>query len=90
MQFEWDEGKRGRNIEKHGFDFIRAPELFMAEHVRKRAHDGEDGEERWMATEIIRDRCATVIYTMRGEMIRIISIRRAREDERRDHQAIFG
>jgi uncharacterized DUF497 family protein len=28
MRFEWDEEKRRANIEKHGFDFIWARQLF--------------------------------------------------------------
>ncbi len=28
MRFEWDEEKRRKNIEKHGFDFADVPKLF--------------------------------------------------------------
>ena len=90
MMFEWDEQKRRKNIDNHGFDFILSYELFSADHVRKRAHDGWDGEERWMATGFIRGRYATAIYTLRGETIRMISLRSARHDERQEHQDIFG
>jgi uncharacterized DUF497 family protein len=58
--------------------------------VRQRARAGADGEERWMATGLIQGRHATVVYTLRGEAIRIISLRRARHDERDAHQAAFG
>jgi uncharacterized DUF497 family protein len=90
MQFDWDEEKRRKNIEKHGFDFIRCYELFSEDHVLKRARDGHDGEERWMATGFIRERYATAIYTLRGETIRMISLRSARHEERQEHQDVFG
>ncbi|WP_240756684.1 BrnT family toxin [Roseicella aquatilis] len=90
MLFEWDEKKRHKNVEKHGFDFILSYELFYNDYVRKRAHDGEDGEERWMATGFIRGRYATAIYTMRGETIRMISLRSARDEEKQRHQNAFG
>jgi uncharacterized protein len=28
MRFVWDEAKRQANLEKHGFDFVDAPEVF--------------------------------------------------------------
>lgn len=90
MQFEWDEEKRRSNVEKHGFDFIRAVELFSGSYTQKPARDGRDGEKRWMATGIIQGRYATAIYAMRGETIRMISLRSARDDERQDYQDLFG
>ena len=43
-----------------------------------------------MATGIIHGVYATAIYTMRGGTIRMISLRRARDDERKHHQEVFG
>jgi uncharacterized DUF497 family protein len=88
--FEWDEPKRKENIAKHGFDFILAIELFSTDHIRKRSYDGKNGEERWIATGIIRGRYATAAYTMRGGTIRMISLRSARHEERQHHQDLFG
>ena len=90
MKFAWHEEKRIRNIEKHGYDFIRAPELFAGDHARKRANYGKDGEERWMAVGLIQGRYATAIYTMRDGAIRMISLRSARHGERQEHQNLFG
>ena len=33
MEFEWDEAKRLKVLEKHGIDFWRATELFEINHV---------------------------------------------------------
>ncbi len=88
--FEWHENKRRKNLANHGIDFVAAFQLFSEKHTRKRARDGEGGEERWMATGIIHGFYATAIYTMRGNIIRMISLRRARDEERRHHQDLFG
>jgi hypothetical protein len=85
MEFEWDDAKRLGNIAKHGFDFILA-----GDHLRAAARPGVDGEPRWLAPGLIRGRTATAIYTLRGDTIRLISLRSARHDERRRHQALFG
>ena len=90
MDFEWHEAKRLANIERHGFDFIDAAELFEGKHLMAPARTGAGGEQRWLATGIVQGLYATAIYTVRDGVIRIISLRRARDEERRQHQAVFG
>lgn len=85
MEYEWDENKRLSNIEKHGFDFIDADDLFDAPHRIARARNVA-GEERWLAVGTIDGLPATLIFTRRigakgDETRRIISIRRSRHDE---------
>lgn len=88
MTFEWDENKRLSNISKHGFDFIDAWQLFEGEHIRGEAKQGGDGEQRFIATGFVQGIYATVIYSVRDGATRIISLRKARENERRQHQAL--
>lgn len=90
MEFEWDEEKRASNIAKHGLDFVSAVHLFSGPRMRKRARDGLDGEVRWLAVGVVRGLHVAAIYTERGGAIRMISLRRARNDERRHHQDVFG
>lgn len=90
MEFEWDENKRISNIEKHGFDFIDAWQLFDNEYIRERAKLGKNGERRFLAVGFVRGCYASVIYTMRGNIVRIISLRKARENEQRKHQTLHG
>lgn len=89
MIFEWDEAKRLSNLEKHGFDFNDAYLLFGAPHIQARATT-VDGESRWSVTGTIMGVLATAIVTRRGESIRVISIRKARHEERQGHQALHG
>ena len=89
MDFEWDEGKRSANIEKHGLDFVDAVEVFEAPYVVvPSSYEGE--EERFLAIGRLQGRFVTVVYTTRNEAIRIISFRRARHEERQKYQEIFS
>jgi uncharacterized DUF497 family protein len=97
MQFEWSEEKRDANIAKHGVDFVQAVRVLQGQHVELPARE-VDGEERWIAVGPVDppdDRgwsgnLATVVYTLRNEVYRIISVRRARRYERRHYTREFG
>ena len=90
MIFEWDENKRRSNIEKRGFDFLIAPQLFERTYVEVEAKTGSGGETRLLATGISNGKYVTVIYTKRGGATRIISLRRAWKSEQRRYQAVHG
>ena len=92
MEFEWDEAKRATNLAKHGLDFVDAITIWRApviDPISERVVDDE-----WRATaigiagedEII----VALVYTWRGDTMRIISARRARRHERATYQDEFG
>ena len=87
--FEWDEEKRERNIVRHRIDFVDAVVVFDGRPVITNDSPRE-GEDRWATTAFIGDWYITVIWTLRGETIRIISARRARNNEKRAYSAIHG
>jgi uncharacterized DUF497 family protein len=77
----WDEGKRRVNVEKHGVDFAD-----VAWFDWSRARIFEDrrlsyGENRFIAFGPIRERSHVVVYTLRADLIRIISVRKANPRE---------
>jgi uncharacterized protein len=84
MNFDWDEAKNDENIRKHGLDFLDAWEIFtrpMLEYFDQRR---EYGEVRHVAIGILRKYIVTLVFTRReDDTIRVISLRRARKDERR-------
>ncbi len=88
-QFEWDERKRASNLYKHGLDFLDADLVFAGDHLIEPTAPGND-EARFLAIGRIGPDYVTLIYTERGDAIRVISLRRARDGERRRHQALFG
>lgn len=82
--FEWDPDKNRQNIEKHGIDFEDAVEIFYGLHVVRPS--GRSGETRWIAIGETETRTVAVVFTWRGDQIRIISARRARSNEKRAYR----
>lgn len=83
--FEFDPAKSEINKAKHGIDFIEAQLLWRDENtlvVPARA----GGEPRWLAVGMIDGRHWCAVITLRGAVIRIISVRRAREGEVRGYE----
>ena len=87
MQVEWDEAKRHANVAKHGLDFARARLLSDGRPVVS-YRSSYPPEERWLTTGGIDDRLYTVVWTPRGDAIRLISARRARDAEERAYRAV--
>lgn len=83
--FEWDEAKRVATLEKHGIDFLDAVEVFVEEHIVLPAKS--EVEDRKIAVGSIGGIPVAVVFTMRGDTIRIITARRARRNEREHYYA---
>ena len=79
--YEWDDVKSSSNREKHGIDFT-AIERF-AWRTAKTDETYSHGELRYIATGYLGNRLHVVVYTLRGEKTRIISMRKASESEER-------
>ena len=80
MPFEWDPQKSIANKEKHDIDFETAKRLWSDEN-RMEIHASHPVEDRWILIGKKDDKLWTAIYTLRGNAIRIISVRRSREKE---------
>ena len=83
--FEWDEDKRKLTLEKHGLDFLDAAEVFAEDHLVLRARS--EIEQRRIAIGPINGMFIAVVFTIRGDTIRIITGRRARRNEREAYDA---
>lgn len=81
--YEWDEAKRRENLEKHAIDFAEIGGFEWDDAVYN--SNSTHGELRWVVTGYIGDRLYKVIYTVRGNRRRIISLRKANSRELRDH-----
>ena len=83
MQFEWDEAKNLENIRKHRIDFADVPDMFDGSMLVKLDERTDYGEDRWLGIGFLRNGVAVVVWTERqGDVIRIISARRANRYER--------
>ena len=84
--FEWDTVKAESNLAKHGVRFEVATSVFEDPDVADfDASRVDDGEERRKAVGMIQDRLFTVVYTVRGKVMRIISARLSNATEKRRH-----
>ncbi len=82
MSYEWDPEKALQNIRKHNVDFADAVAVFEDEQALSREDPKAIGEERYIAVGLDHlGRVLTVVYTFRGERIRIISARGATPGE---------
>ena len=88
MEFEWDEAKAQTNRRKHGIDFETAVYVFSDPFAIERADPWShgNGEDRFLLTGFGGGSLLTVVYTERGDTIRIISARRATRREHDDYQ----
>ena len=82
--FEWDDSKAASNLRNHKITFEMARDVFSDPFIVEWADDGQDeSEQRFAALGMVDNRILFVAYTMRGDVIRIISARLAEPFERR-------
>jgi uncharacterized DUF497 family protein len=87
--FEWDEsGKAGINFRKHGVRMPEAIPVFDDPYAITITDDESGIEQRFITLGIgATGRLLVVVYTWRGENIRIISARCAEAHERERYEA---
>ena len=88
MDFEWDSAKEQANRKKHGVDFQTAAKVFLDPHAIEFDDHDAAGELRFNAIGMVDGRVLFVAYTMRGDVIRIISARGAEPHEKRKYHEI--
>ncbi len=80
MVFEFDAAKSAANLAKHGIDFVGAQALWSdADRLEIPARSLD--EPRIQVIGRIGDQVWSAFITVRGDRIRIISVRRARHEE---------
>ena len=87
VDYEWDSAKAKRNLTKHRIRLADAIPVLEDEFALTIRDPFSEQEERWIT--LGRDafgRLLIVIYTWRGERIRLISARRATARERRQYE----
>lgn len=80
MPFEYDPHKSDLNREKHGIDFDEAQVLWNDEAFLQIPARNLD-EPRFLVIGKIKGKHWSAVITYRGEDIRIISVRRSRDEE---------
>jgi uncharacterized DUF497 family protein len=79
---EWDEEKRRVNIRERGIDFADARKFDWSTAQVFSDERFDYGEERFVARGLIDGVLHVLIYTLRGDRLRVISLRKANRRER--------
>lgn len=81
MKFEHDVNKSNTNKAKHGISFEEIQELWLLSCIEIQASEGK--ERRFLRIGMLKEKFYTCVYTMRGDVVRLISARRSRKTEER-------
>jgi uncharacterized DUF497 family protein len=81
MEFEWDTAKDARTMQERGFGFDDATRIFSGRVVTWEDDRRDYGEQRFRAVGETEGDILHVVYTWRGDVMRIISLRRANRKE---------
>lgn len=80
MPFEFDPKKSSANLEKHGIDFSEAQSLWEDEEYIEIPAKTTD-EPRFLVIGKIKGKHWSAVITYRNQNVRIISVRRSRDEE---------
>lgn len=87
MSYIWDPVKAANNLKKHGIGFADAVGVLEDELALVREDVVDYEEERFITVGMdYLGRLVTVVFTYRGEDIRLISARKATSQERLDYE----
>jgi uncharacterized DUF497 family protein len=86
MIYQWDDEKADSNYRKHGIEFADAVSVFADDYAVTIEDDYPD-EERFViiGTDAF-GRVLVVVFTWRGESIRVISARKATPQEQKQYE----
>ena len=88
LNFEWDARKSVSNLAKHRVSFEEATAVFADPlgRIMSDPRHSVDEERHVLLGVSLRRRLLAVMYTERGDVIRLISARVATRQERRDYE----
>jgi uncharacterized DUF497 family protein len=89
MRFTWDADKRESNLAKHGLDLLDARQLFDGRPLLTYPSPRDD-EARFVSVGLLNERMVAVVWLEREDGIRLISLRRARDGEKRTYRELHG
>lgn len=80
IEFEFDKRKSKANLDKHGIDFVDARLMWLDPNLIEVPAKTED-EPRFLVVGVIDRKHWSAVITYRKDNIRIISVRRSRQEE---------
>lgn len=86
MDIVFDPNKAQNNLKKHGVSFEEASSCLLDQMALVREDNDAVGEQRFVLLGMSNTaRLLTVVYTLRGEHIRLISARKATKKEEKTY-----
>lgn len=81
MSIEYDPAKRQATLDARGLDMARADEVFAGATLTVEDDRKDYGEDRFITIGFLDGRMVVLVWTLRNETPRIISMRKANERE---------
>ncbi len=90
MKISYDPAKRGVTLPERGLDFEDAAAVFAGLHATLEDERFAYGEARFITAGYVAGRLVVMVWTLRGEVRRVISMRYGHDKEERRWRAHFG
>ncbi len=81
MDIECDPIKRRAILANRGVDLLDAAKVFAGPTLTYQDDRKDYGEVRWITVGLLSERMMIVVWTLRGEKYRIVSMRKANDRE---------
>lgn len=81
MRLEYDADKNAKNISERGISFAMAADFDLSNAKIWQDTRKDYGEARYIALGYIGDRLFSLVFTLRGDVMRVISLRKANPRE---------
>ena len=89
MRIEFNDEKRAETIRVRGLDMARAVEVFAGPTLTVEDDRQDYGEVRYVTIGFLDEAMVVLVWTLRDDANRVISMRKANERERRLYGARF-
>ncbi|WP_155041688.1 BrnT family toxin [Paracoccus litorisediminis] len=86
MKLEWDETKRSNTLQERGLDFASVADAEWDAALTVEDDRADYGEARFISLVPIQDRLCVVAWCVRSDTLRVISLRKANDRERRRYE----
>jgi uncharacterized DUF497 family protein len=90
VEFTWDEAKRQWVLVERGIDFLRVAFVLFDGRPLLTVPTLRDDEDRFLSIGLIEGKFFAVVWTWRDSAVRIITARRARDEEEKRYRALYG
>ena len=90
MGIEFDQDKRNTTLRERGLDFARAGEILAGPVLTKEDARYDYGERRFVTFGQLDCRIVVLVWTKRGALCRIISMRYANDREKSQYSKSLG